>query len=72
MAALPVLPVRTTVPSFADRYVTDLADASTEVATALGTHPGDDACPTSPPTVSSALDDLARATLTALPGGPDR
>ena len=52
----------------ADRYVTRLADASTEVATALGTHPGDDRVPDLSPDGRLVLDDLARETLAALPG----
>ena len=57
-----------TARELADRHVTDLADASTEVATALGTHPGDDRVPDLSPDGQAALDDLARATLAALPG----
>src|SRR4051794_28938880 len=67
MAASPSSPPAPTVRELADRYVTDLADASTEVATALGTHPGDDRVPDLSPDGRLALDDLARATLAALP-----
>jgi uncharacterized protein (DUF885 family) len=57
-----------TARELADRHVTRLADASTEVATALGTHPGDDRVPDLSPDGQAALDDLARETLAALPG----
>jgi uncharacterized protein (DUF885 family) len=57
-----------TARELADRHVTDLAGASTEVATALGTHPGDDRVPDLSPDGQAALDDLARSTLAALPG----
>jgi len=67
MATSPSSPPAPTVRELADRYVTDLADASTEVATALGTHPGDDRVPDLSPDGRLALDDLARATLAALP-----
>ena len=57
-----------TARELADRYVARLAELNTEVATALGTHPGDDRVPDLSPDGQSALDDLARAALTALPG----
>jgi uncharacterized protein (DUF885 family) len=56
-----------TARQLADGYVARLADASTEVATALGTHPGDDRVPDLSPDGQTALDDLARAALAALP-----
>ena len=57
-----------TARELADRYVARLAELNTEVATTLGTHPGDDRVPDLSPDGQSALDDLARAALTALPG----
>jgi uncharacterized protein (DUF885 family) len=57
-----------TARELADRHVARLADASTEVATALGTHPGDDRVPDLSPDGQAALDDLARETLATLPG----
>jgi uncharacterized protein (DUF885 family) len=56
-----------TVRELADRHVARLADLSTEVATLLGTHPGDDRVPDLSPDGQDALDDLARDTLAALP-----
>ena len=56
-----------TARELADRYVARLAELNTEVATTLGTHPGDDRVPDLSPDGQSALDDLARAALTALP-----
>jgi uncharacterized protein (DUF885 family) len=57
-----------TARELADRYVARLAELNTEVATTLGTHPGDDRVPDLSPDGQSAADDLARAVLTALPG----
>jgi uncharacterized protein (DUF885 family) len=56
-----------TARELADQHVARLADASAEVATALGTHPGDDRVPDLSPDGQAALDDLARDTLAALP-----
>jgi uncharacterized protein (DUF885 family) len=58
----------TGVRSLADDYVRRLADLDTRVATSLGTHPGDDRVPDLSPEGQLALDELARATLAALPG----
>lgn len=55
-----------TARALADSYVADLADLSPEVATALGTHPGDDRVPDLSPDGQDALDDLARTTLAGL------
>jgi uncharacterized protein (DUF885 family) len=60
-------PEAPTTRQLADEYVVRLADLSTEVATALGTHPGDDRVPDLSPDGQDRLDDLARATLAALP-----
>ena len=57
----------TGVRSLADDYVRRLADLDTRVATSLGTHPGDDRVPDLSPDGQHALDELARATLAALP-----
>jgi uncharacterized protein (DUF885 family) len=58
----------TGVRSLADDYVRRLADLDTRVATSLGTHPGDDRVPDLSPDGQHAVDELARATLTALDG----
>jgi Uncharacterized protein conserved in bacteria len=55
------------VRALADDYVRRLADLDTRVATALGTHPGDDRVPDLSPDGLGALDDLARSVLAALP-----
>ena len=67
MLQSPDEPEAPTVRELADGYVDHLADLSPEVATALGTRPGDDRVPDLSPDGQAALDDLARATLTALP-----
>jgi uncharacterized protein (DUF885 family) len=56
-----------TVRALADDHVRQLADLDTAVATALGTHPGDDRVPDLSPAGHEARADLARATLGALP-----
>jgi uncharacterized protein (DUF885 family) len=56
-----------TVRELADDHVRRLADLDTSVATALGTHPGDDRVPDLSPGGHEARADLARATLAALP-----
>src|SRR5207248_4896157 len=53
--------------SLADDHVRRLADLDTRVATSLGTHPGDDRAPDLSPEGQDAIDELARATLAALP-----
>jgi uncharacterized protein (DUF885 family) len=57
----------TGVRSLADDHVRRLADLDTRVATSLGTHPGDDRVPDLSPEGQQAIDELARATLAALP-----
>jgi uncharacterized protein (DUF885 family) len=57
----------TGVRSLADDYVRRLADLDTRVATALGTHPGDDRVPDLSPDGQLVERVLARGTLAALP-----
>jgi uncharacterized protein (DUF885 family) len=57
----------TGVRALADDYVRRLADLDTRVATALGTHPGDDRVPDLSPDGQAALDALARDVLDRLP-----
>ncbi len=65
MTAIDPTPI--SVRTLADDHVRRLADLDTSVATALGTHPGDDRVPDLSPAGQEALDDLARSTLAALP-----
>jgi uncharacterized protein (DUF885 family) len=60
-------PTGTRVRTLADDFVRRLSDLDTRVATTLGTHPGDDRVPDLSPAGQEALDELARATLAALP-----
>jgi uncharacterized protein (DUF885 family) len=55
------------VRALADDYVRRLADLDTLTATALGTHPGDDRVPDLSPDGQTAIDDLDRTALAALP-----
>lgn len=60
------------VRALADDYVTRLADLDTRVATALGSHPGDDRVPDLSPDGQRARDDLDRSVLAALPAATVR